>query len=527
MQLPVLYGTYAVWELCRSVLWYVYINLLQLKYKKPQKTVSFGEYVEVICLTSQDAKRVFRYESWPMKPKKRAEDKEVSMLIAYNFEDLPVLSRKAKYEDYKGKLAGGAAYEEEADKTPIKEATSPTLSSSPISASSYESPGDRAIVPYTGESPSPTTPAMAIVPYSYESPPRKRLKYKQGLIFNYATPTKKTEELQIVMKEESIAVHEDEEKKAVQQEKLLSFKAFGQKGGIKSAERRREIARAKKAYQDSLEKDTSIKKDKEKSYMLFSPKEKVAMALHMKAERKNYKADILGERAFWTNMCMHYFPRYSRKNVIRLKSIYSNLEKNMKEVKDREPKNQYHQKRYDRNRGLRKSGGGRKSHIQHLKNQMKQDCIDEEVHHGHDLIDSDIMVMWKSLLSKRLLELLRLERDTKILDIAKLKEKQAIEHKLELLDSKKKYWNQQTDLLHYLGRSTNCGHKRDMLSEREEEIRAMLSWQDFDYMLFLLTVSEDEELIGRYVVDVQGWKDKAQDLVLEFEDEIPLWIGYS
>eukprot|EP00973_Karenia_brevis_P028107 3872805-Karenia_brevis.AAC.1 len=60
-----------------------------------------------------------------------------------------------------------------------------------------------------------------------------------------------------------------------------------------------------------------------------------------------------------------------------------------------------------------------------------------------------------------------------------------------------------------------------MLTEAEEKQRAHLTWQDFDYMLYLCSVCP--ETLKKYVVDVEEFRHSREHLVLEFEDEIPLW----
>ena len=62
-----------------------------------------------------------------------------------------------------------------------------------------------------------------------------------------------------------------------------------------------------------------------------------------------------------------------------------------------------------------------------------------------------------------------------------------------------------------------------MLTSEEEKTRMKLTWQDFDYTLDLLALRPDE--VHNYVTDYGYWNSHVEDLVIEFEDEIPLWVG--
>ena len=80
-----------------------------------------------------------------------------------------------------------------------------------------------------------------------------------------------------------------------------------------------------------------------------------------------------------------------------------------------------------------------------------------------------------------------------------LKEKQ-IREKVALVQCRERPANRVSDFLRDIHRTTRAPKKRDMLTEAEEKQRAYLTWQDFDFMLYLCTVCP--ETLKKYVVDV-------------------------
>ena len=138
--------------------------------------------------------------------------------------------------------------------------------------------------------------------------------------------------------------------------------------------------------------------------------------------------------------------------------------------------------------GTNKPGAGRPSPIQHLKDQLKQRYRAEEKAHGYSIADADVLLIFKELLAERLLELLRLERAGEYWNQTMLEEKQVIENRTPVVQCKKNRANLLSDLLHFIKRTTRVPKKRDMLTEAEEKQRAHLTWQDFDFMIYLCTV---------------------------------------
>ena len=62
------------------------------------------------------------------------------------------------------------------------------------------------------------------------------------------------------------------------------------------------------------------------------------------------------------------------------------------------------------------------------------------------------------------------------------------------------------------------------LSKAEEKVRAHLTWQMFDEKLHLAAFGPKEKL-ALEVFGAEEWFDFLDELVLEFEDEIPFWIS--
>ena len=96
--------------------------------------------------------------------------------------------------------------------------------------------------------------------------------------------------------------------------------------------------------------------------------------------------------------------------------------------------------------------------------------------------------------------------------------------KLESWDDSKRRGTIKSDILRDVGRKELAPQRRTTLSPPEEKKRMHLTWQDFDRMLHLLAFGELEEL-GKVVDDPEEMRRIIEDLVVELEDEIGLFVG--
>ena len=214
--------------------------------------------------------------------------------------------------------------------------------------------------------------------------------------------------------------------------------------------------------------------------------------------------------------------------VKKFKKMLSDLAKNKARVKAR---NKYKKSRYDKvPTNVPKEGAskaGRKSAIQHIKDLLATKLDTEEQTYGHSVTAADIVWHFKELLAKRLLDLKtlqarRLETEEELTEQEQA-EKTAIESKLRTFQSRKTHKQSERDIVDNLGRSTYSINRKTILTPQEEMIRGQLTWKDFDWMLYLCAFSKPE--LGAVVADMEKWKSLVHTLILEFEDEVPFWIG--
>ena len=60
------------------------------------------------------------------------------------------------------------------------------------------------------------------------------------------------------------------------------------------------------------------------------------------------------------------------------------------------------------------------------------------------------------------------------------------------------------------------------LSQQEEELRVICTWQDFDHKMWLSCFAPLEAL-KHLVADPKSFRDNVKETVLSWSDQIPLW----
>ena len=169
-------------------------------------------------------------------------------------------------------------------------------------------------------------------------------------------------------------------------------------------------------------------------------------------------------------------------------------------------------------------GAGRVSPLKDLHDSLLQKCKVEERYYGHRLGPDDIFAMYLEHLSERIVQLYKIQNAT---DNALLKaqedELKTCKKRLDNSDNGKKVHNMKLDLLKAIGRGKHTVQRKTVLTPAEECTRCRLTWQDFDYMLHACTLSK--ERLQEYVADPTDFIAHAEDLVVEFEDEVGMWVG--
>ena len=79
-------------------------------------------------------------------------------------------------------------------------------------------------------------------------------------------------------------------------------------------------------------------------------------------------------------------------------------------------------------------------------------------------------------------------------------------------------------LLRWMGAKFTTAELVSTISPTEAEVRCKLTWQEFDYTLWLASLSPLEELsAAKVVVDPENFVAERKHLVVGFSDQIPLW----
>ena len=157
-----------------------------------------------------------------------------------------------------------------------------------------------------------------------------------------------------------------------------------------------------------------------------------------------------------------------------------------------------------------------------MKDATKEQAKVEEQVYGHSVTDDDVASLFQEILAKRLLDLLVLQKHKQLGEDG-AEEKEAIESKLAFMKKRDGYRQSRNDIMANIGRVARSGQRKTMLTGPEEALRLKLTWQDFDYTQDMLVFCR--EPLNKYVTDVVYWKAHVEELVQEFEDEIPLWVG--
>ena len=169
-------------------------------------------------------------------------------------------------------------------------------------------------------------------------------------------------------------------------------------------------------------------------------------------------------------------------------------------------------------------GAGRVSPLKDVHANLLQKCKAEENYYGHRLGPDDIFAMYLEHLAERVVQLYKIQNatDTDLLRPQEL-ELASCKKRLDNSGNIKKVYNMKQDLLKAIGRAKHTVQRKTVLTPAEECTRCRLTWQDFDYMLHACTLSK--ERLQEYVAAPTDFIAHAEDMVIEFEDEVGMWVG--
>ena len=178
------------------------------------------------------------------------------------------------------------------------------------------------------------------------------------------------------------------------------------------------------------------------------------------------------------------------------------------------------EKRY---RGFRLKGAGRKVEFPAVYQSLRNwfDCSRS---HGHSVLPQHLISKWEVLLNDELLNL-KAELDQKS-DAERAKAELLIASGQKQLDNAKKPSARKQRITRLKDFLCCKNLKPDLvtkLSPEEESVRAMLTWQSLDRLLYKAVFAPLCEL-EPLVCNAKEFRDNCDKLVLIFSDQIPLWV---
>ena len=164
-----------------------------------------------------------------------------------------------------------------------------------------------------------------------------------------------------------------------------------------------------------------------------------------------------------------------------------------------------------KNLGVRKSGGGRKRTLEWAVAELSI-YLNTERAYGVTVTQADLLAEYQAILSRESAK-------------AQVREETEIKNRLERLSKSGTYRKSMTKrLVDWLGAKALAPHRVSQLSEYEEKVRAMLSWQSLDHAQQLAAFGTEQEL-SAFVAKPDQFAQHRDKCVLGFSDQIPLWVS--
>ena len=171
---------------------------------------------------------------------------------------------------------------------------------------------------------------------------------------------------------------------------------------------------------------------------------------------------------------------------------------------------------------LRASGGGRKLTFPKLYEKVKI-WLEEERSHGHTVLRRHVAWKFHEYLASYRSELALKEADSNISNAEKI-ELQAADKMLQGIDRSQGNADKRADhLIKWMGAKLMQPNLVTQLSEIEMQVRAELTWQHHDYLIWKIAGMKDEDYHEMFARPDQA-KQQMRTCALCFSDQVPLWV---
>ena len=169
----------------------------------------------------------------------------------------------------------------------------------------------------------------------------------------------------------------------------------------------------------------------------------------------------------------------------------------------------------------RELGAGRPWHFAAHTKELKR-WHEQERDRGHAVDKKDLQHEWEDRLEMNI-ELLKKSKETWTTDDAFMV--RVMEEKLKTLreGTAKAQEKAVSTMCAKIGARLLVPSRCTQLGEKEEEVRAELSWQQMDERIFIAGLAEQEEL-KTWVADPQQFVKDREKTWLVFSDQVPIWI---
>ena len=252
---------------------------------------------------------------------------------------------------------------------------------------------------------------------------------------------------------------------------------------------------------------------------------KLAMATFMKSKKDEFQDEAL----FWRAMVMKYtISKQALLHIMRHEASWrktcekKNLGKRTRGGKGRHGSYEADVLREAAGVGCRAPGGGRKDLYGHLKARVK-DWFLLERSHGHRIDREDLFDEFCTQLE---LEIKTFEAKMELEAVPADKVwLYSMQERLRRLTESQKYKETyKAELQRKVGAKLLLPQRVTQLTAIEEKVRAELTWQCFDSVLYLAAFGDEQEL-RKHVAAPREFIENREDTVLGFSDQIPFWVG--
>ena len=245
----------------------------------------------------------------------------------------------------------------------------------------------------------------------------------------------------------------------------------------------------------------------------LSANKKKSIAEGLEAEQANFTDD----KSFWRAMRLKYMlPKKELARLLARKDRWAELA--AKPIVNRNQRNKLRK---------RLQGAGRQVPYPGIVKHLSQ-WLALERSFGHTVLPQDVLAEFLAQLNTSADKDSAKAQDKKlsVLQQQKFAEeaagKKERSKKLQASGTYRKTFSKR--LLRWMGAKFTTAELVSTISPTEAEVRCKLTWQEFDYTLWLASLSPLEELsAAKVVVDPENLVAERKHLVVGFSDQIPLW----